>query len=145
MGDVRIVVDERALEDFLTGPSGPVVRDGRARAEQITQGAKRRCPVSPAGSGDHPSGWLRSHIGWEQGQDESGAYFDIGVNIGVDPDPDLDYAVPVEVGTGPHTIESHGDYPLRDRQGNVFGRSVEHPGTPAQPYLRPALIEDGAR
>lgn len=46
----------------------------------------------------------------------------------------------VELGSVPHSIDSHGNYPLRNREtGQVFGRHVNHPGTRAQPFLRPAL------
>ena len=52
----------------------------------------------------------------------------------------VDYALPVELGSRPHIIESRGDYPLRNRKtGQVFGKRVRHPGTQAQPFLRPAL------
>lgn len=53
---------------------------------------------------------------------------------------DVEYSTYVELGTAAHTISSHGDYPLRNREtGQTFGRTVHHPGTPAQPYMRPAL------
>jgi Bacteriophage HK97-gp10, putative tail-component len=104
----------------------------RRAAERVTQEAKRLCPVSPQGSGDNPSGHLRSSIGWDLSRDERGLKADVGT--------DVDYALPVELGTRPHEIESHGDWPLRNRRTNqTFGRKVNHPGTPAQPYLRPAL------
>jgi hypothetical protein len=46
----------------------------------------------------------------------------------------------VEYGSAPHVIESHGPWPLRNAEtGEVFGRRVHHPGTPAQPFMRPAL------
>lgn len=113
------------------GPGGPVARYMRGQAEIVTQGAKRRAPVSPAGSNGRGSGHLRSSIGWEMGQDSDGIYFDVQATA--------DYALFVEVGTAPHVITSHGDYPLRSRSGQVFGRRVNHPGTEAQPFLRPAL------
>src|SRR5689334_3931213 len=104
----------------------------RGRAEIVAQGAKRRAPVSPAGSNGRGPGHLRSSIGWEMGEDDRGIYFDVQATA--------DYALFVEVGTAPHVIESHGDYPLRNaRTGQVFGRRVNHPGTAAQPFLRPAL------
>ncbi len=47
-----------------------------------------------------------------------------------------------EYGSPPHIIRSHGDWPLRNREtGEVFGPIVHHPGTPAQPFLRPALYQ----
>lgn len=54
-----------------------------------------------------------------------------------------DYAAVVEVGGRPHIIRSHGTYPLRDGDGKVYGREVRHPGTPAQPYLRPGVLSIG--
>ena len=59
-------------------------------------------------------------------------------------DQQIDYAAVVELGGRPHEIRSHGDYPLRNREtGQVFGRVVHHPGTPAQPYLRPGVMSIG--
>lgn len=51
----------------------------------------------------------------------------------------VNYAAVVELGGRPHEIRSHGDYPLRSKDGRVFGKVVHHPGTPAQPYLRPGV------
>lgn len=132
----RIVVNDAAISDLLIGHDGPVARYLEHQAERVTQEAKRHCPVSPVGASDHPSGQLRSSIGWSIERDGGELTAEVGT--------DLDYGLYVEVGTGPHVISSHGDYPLRNRQGQVFGRTVHHPGTPAQPYLRPALgIVDG--
>jgi hypothetical protein len=51
-----------------------------------------------------------------------------------------DYWAHVEYGTRPHEIRSHGNYPLRNpRTGQVFSRRVWHPGTQAQPYIRPSV------
>lgn len=53
---------------------------------------------------------------------------------------DQEHSTYVELGTGPHVIRSHGPYPLRNAEtGQVFGPVVHHPGTPPQPYMRPAL------
>lgn len=47
----------------------------------------------------------------------------------------------VEYGTQPHIIESHGPWSLHNEEtGEYFGRIVNHPGTTAQPYMRPALF-----
>jgi len=52
----------------------------------------------------------------------------------------LDRSVFTEMGTKPHIIRSHGNYPLRNKAtGEVFGRVVHHPGTPAEPFMRRAL------
>lgn len=54
-----------------------------------------------------------------------------------------DYWATVEYGSRAHTIRSHGPYMLRNRHtGEVFGRVVHHPGTPEQPFMRPALYQN---
>jgi bacteriophage HK97-gp10 putative tail-component len=51
----------------------------------------------------------------------------------------------VEYGTKPHIIRSGGDYSLHNREtGQRFGKVVHHPGTPAQPYIRPAVYKKRA-
>jgi len=53
---------------------------------------------------------------------------------------DLDYATVVELGSGPHIIRAKGNYSLHNAEtGEYFGPVVMHPGTPAQPFMRPAL------
>lgn len=74
IGDVQ--VDESAIRDLAT-PAGPIARYLAEGAQVVTQGAKRRAPVSPHGSGGRPSGWLRSQIGWVIGTDGTGLYVDI--------------------------------------------------------------------
>ena len=137
-GRVSLVFDEAALAELLHGPDGPVARDLQRKGEIVTQGAKRRAPVSPAGSNGRPSGYLRSQIYWRLGVDSLGIYVDV-FSPATTPDG-APYGLFVEVGTAPHIIMSHGDYPLRNRRtGQVFGPIVNHPGTAAQPHLRPAL------
>lgn len=47
-----------------------------------------------------------------------------------------------EYGSEPHLIEANGDYSLHNSEtGEYFGRIVNHPGTPEQPFLRPALYK----
>lgn len=128
----RLVWNDPELDKLLKSEEGPVGRMLQRKGEIVTQGAKRRAPTSPAGSGGRPSGYMRSHIGWKIDRDELGLYVDIA-----SPAP---YGLFVEVGTQAHVIRSHGAYPLRNRRtGQVFGQQVHHPGTKAQPYLRPAL------
>jgi hypothetical protein len=56
-----------------------------------------------------------------------------------------DHWQPTEYGSAPHKIRSTGPWPLRNREtGDVFGRVVNHPGTPAQPFMRPALYRKRA-
>lgn len=60
---------------------------------------------------------------------------------------EADYSSDVEYGTGPHTIEPRTDRP-RPRAAlkfegaggkSVYRGRVEHPGTQAQPFMRPAM------
>lgn len=53
-----------------------------------------------------------------------------------------DYSRYVEFGTAPHEISAKPGGFLRfaGRSGVVFARRVNHPGTRAQPFLRPAAL-----
>lgn len=50
-----------------------------------------------------------------------------------------DYAVPVEYGTDPHTIRADDAEALHFKIDGeeIFIKEVDHPGTQAQPYMRP--------
>lgn len=64
--DVRI--DESLLRRLCTGPDGPVFQAMVQIGQEGAQEAKRRAPVGERGSKSplgHPSGWLRSQIGWQ--------------------------------------------------------------------------------
>jgi len=52
-----------------------------------------------------------------------------------------DHWAPTEYGSEPHIIEANGDYSLSDGTGEYYGRIVNHPGTPEQPFMRPALYK----
>jgi len=46
----------------------------------------------------------------------------------------------VEYGSRPHIIESHGPWSLHNvEEDEYYGQVVHHPGTPEQPFMRPAL------
>lgn len=82
--------------------------------------ARRRCPVDLGDLRD--SIRVRPEIG--------------RVEVGTD------HWAPTEYGSRPHTIRSTGPWPLRNREtGETFGASVEHPGTPEQAFMRPALYQ----
>lgn len=134
----RIEWDEGQLTELLRSEHGPLGRYfAGVVGPAVTQEAKRRAPVSPDGSHGRPSGYLRSNIGHKTGVDVHGLHVDIEATAKT---PDgVDYSLIVEVGSAPHVIESHGDYPLRDKHGNVFGRRVNHPGTKPANYLRGSL------
>lgn len=51
------------------------------------------------------------------------------------------YAAAVETGTKPHIIRARGRVLANTRTGQFFGKTVHHPGTRAQPYMRPAVDE----
>lgn len=126
----RVRVNHAEVERLMSGSE--MARELGRKAEVGVQVAKRLAPTSPAGHDGMGSGHLRSSVQWTLGRDAKGLYVDIF--------SDADEALFVEFGTRAHVIESHGDYPLRNaRTGQVFGRHVNHPGTSAQPFLRPGL------
>lgn len=61
--------------------------------------------------------------------------------------PTAGYGRYVNEGTRPHVIRSHGPWPLRNRAtGQVFGRTVHHPGThPVYFVQRAAADVNGAK
>lgn len=94
----------------------------RPLAESVMRDAKRLCPID--------SGHLSESITYEI------VSWDHAI-IG----SDVDYAASVEFGSQPHEIRVRNAKVLTDGK-RVFGTSVRHPGTPAQPFLRPALYKD---
>lgn len=117
----------------------PAVHDSMDRAAAVVAGGqKRRIPVSADGSYGRPPGYAQACIHVERGRDAEGPYRDVGSDAET---PDgYPYPLGLELGTPPHVIESHGDYPLRNRRtGQVFGRRVNHPGTQPYPWCRAAL------
>jgi hypothetical protein len=130
--DIRVVIDDHAVKLLADHPAVRAAID-RTQGELVNE-MKRRCPVSPVGSG-HETGHLRSSIrAFRQG--------DGSIIIG----PTADYARYVIEGTPPHEIRSHGPWPLRNREtGRVFGPVVHHPGTQANPFVREAATEVASR
>jgi len=56
------------------------------------------------------------------------------------------YAAAVHEGTRPHVIEARNKKVLANRrQGQFFGKKVNHPGTKAQPFLREAAEKSALR
>jgi hypothetical protein len=109
----------------VTGIADPKVRRG---AEEIAEAQRRAIPVSADGSHGRPAGYAKSRIAVRVAADANGRYYDIGSDA-TTPDG-FPYPVVLDVGSRPHLIESHGDYPLRNaRTGQVFGKVVQHPGT----------------
>lgn len=136
-GGIEVHFNEAELAKLLDSPDGPVGRHLETLGVRGHREAQRLAPVSPAGSGGRPRGWLRSHVYWRLGRDERSLYVDIGCDARTA--QGHDYGLDVELGTKPHVIRSKGPWPLRNAKGRVFGREVHHPGTRAQPFLRGAL------
>lgn len=95
----------------------------RPLAEDICRDAKILCPED--------SGDLAESIDI--------TYFPGGARIGTD----MDYALATELGSGPHPIRVRSKKVLHNKEtGETFGKEVQHPGTPEQPFLRPALFKE---
>jgi HK97 gp10 family phage protein len=94
-------------------------------ALQVERSAKQKAPVD--------TGNLRASI---QTVPDGLAQRLVGTNV--------EYAPDVEFGTQPHVITPTDAEALRFEGSDgdiVYAKSVDHPGTPAQPFLRPALRE----
>ena len=66
---------------------------------------------------------------------------ELAVLIG-SPIDDPPYPTYIEFGTAPHVISIKNKKVLADGKGKFFGKKVNHPGTQAKPFLRPALDEN---
>jgi HK97 gp10 family phage protein len=109
-------VNEEAMYKGLTAASMYLV--GKAKAKCIPD-----------------TGRLRNSITYRVYIDKKMA--EVGTNV--------EYAQAVEYGTRPHKIRPHGKYPLvwkKDGEKRAAW-SVNHPGTKAQPFMRPA-VDEGA-
>ena len=128
-GDGELVIDESEMHQLLRGTTGEVMQELRRLGNVVERGAKRRTHGRIAAG-------VKAHPPAVDGE----AYVDI--ETAAEDEHGAPIGLFTEVGTRPHVIESHGPYPLRSADGRVFGRRVNHPGTTAQPHLRPALYED---
>lgn len=94
MAGSYVTIDQAALAQLLTSPSGEVARDLQRRALQVEGMAKRLCPVgTPESTGKkgYAGGRLRSSITNEMGVDALGLAAVVGT--------DVEYAAYVELGT----------------------------------------------
>jgi len=114
---------------MAAGWEAQLVRESHpARSAAMRHAAETAVRVCPIDTGD-----LQSTIEGEADRDSMACRLSAG-------DATVDYAAVVELGGRPHKIRSNGAWPLRNKEtGDVFGREVNHPGTPAQPYLRPGV------
>lgn len=130
-GGVVVIMDPAPvvyLKVFHTG-SGPD-RTARKNAEKVAIMARDLVPTR--------SGLLKSTISASQSRNELGRY-----TFGYDVSADTPYAYYVHEGTGPSprwpdshkVMKWHGAYPPVPYRDFVM-----HPGTPAVPFLRDALV-----
>lgn len=126
--DGELIINESEMHQLLRGETGEVMQELRKLARDVERGAKRRTHGRIAAG-------VKAHSPGVDGE----AYVDI--ETGAEDEHGAPIGLYTEVGTRPHVIESRGDYPLRSATGQVFGKKVNHPGTQAQPHLRPALYD----
>lgn len=125
-----LVINRAEMHALLYGDNGPVMWELVNLGKRVERGAKRRS-----------KGRIAKGVQARAPKvDAQGPHIDI--ETAAEDERGAPIGLFTEVGTQPHVIESHGDYPLRSQDGRVFGRKVNHPGTEAQPHLRPALYED---
>lgn len=134
-GETRVVMDNAALQRFLSSPDGPAMREVAKRAQRVKEEARARAPVSDPskqltsrGQAQH----MRDTIVTRIHADAEGPAWLVGT--------DRDYAGYVHDGTPPHVIVPVRAKVLRfTTQGRVvFARRVNHPGTRPNPFLTDA-------
>lgn len=140
MARTTVVRLESGWEGRITGAGEPALDSA---ADIVEAGQRARIPVSSDGSHGRPAGYARDRIRIERGRDAEGPYRDVGSDATTP--SGFPYPLALELGTAPHVIESHGDYPLRSATGEVFGRRVNHPGTRPYPWCRAALQDLAGR
>jgi HK97 gp10 family phage protein len=116
-----------AFASWFTAQVGAQVRKV---TEDVADEARARCPVD---SGDLVDTIRTAYPGKLRGVVIVGGDGTLATGV--------DYWPYVEYGTPPHLIESTGPWSLRSDAGVYFGRRVWHPGTQAQPFMRPALLK----
>jgi len=113
------------LREAAAGVDAAVDGGVKKTSEQVEGTAKEYAAVE--------SGTLRSSISHRR--------IDVAEYVVGSP---VEYAPDVEFGTQPHVITPNdGEFLYFEGEDGhlIRKRSVNHPGTPAQPYLRPALRE----
>ena len=125
----RISWNEGELHALLRSEQGPVAQDLLRRALNVESAAKRNASGRPGPNVQ--TGRLRASITHELLSDARGLVVRVGTNV--------EYARYVEEGTEPHRIEARRRRALHwpGAEHPVF--AVNHPGSRAKPYLRPAL------
>ena len=113
---VRIVIDPRGVANI----EAKAARETRRVTEDIADDARYRCPMD---TGELVDSIETRYPGPLHGQ----------VWVGTD------HWAPTEYGSRPHKIRVRKAKVLHNAEtGEFFGREVNHPGTPEQPFMRPA-------
>jgi hypothetical protein len=109
-----------------------------AAAERVAVYQREHIPVGhDAGHGRAP-GFAKSRIAVRVRPGKfGGREFEIGSDA-TTPEG-FPYPVVLDVGARPHVIESHGNYPLKDAEGVIYGRHVNHPGVQPTNWCRGSL------
>lgn len=129
---------DRQVKVLAAGPM-------EAAAKIVARGQRNRIPVSRDGSNGRPAGYARSMIHVEAGIDALGPWWDIGTGTDALTPDGYNYPLGLELGTRPHSIDAKGadsggrKVLANKKTGQIFGRHVDHPGTPPFPWLRVAL------
>jgi phage gpG-like protein len=126
----RIVWNDGRLYALLQGEDGAVAADLLRRAINVETQAK----LNATGQNGGPrvqTGRLRASIHHQLERDGQGLVARIGSNV--------EYARYVEEGTEPHRIVPRVKQALFWPGADHPVLAVNHPGTRARPYLRPAL------
>lgn len=131
----RVVFNRQAPALVALAAAPKVAKAARLVADE----QRRTIPISDDGSYGRPAGYARDSIDTFRGRDAAGTFWDVGATA-TTPDG-VSYPAILDAGSRPHVIESHGDYPLRNRQtGQVFGRRVNHPGTKPTYWCRRSVM-----
>jgi hypothetical protein len=124
-GEVRI--SQAALRRLATSTESPVVRDSARRAIRTQTMAR----ANLRRNGSIRTGRLVNSVRIKMVKDEKGVRFEVG--------SDVKYASYVEFGTGPHLILPRNKKALWWKGADHPVRRVNHPGSKAKPWLRPAI------
>lgn len=134
MADLYVRIDNRALQQVLSGSQGPVARHVIERSEAIRQEAKRRVGYDTSPERDPAEPHLRDVIVKRFVTTARGFAVLVGV-WGAQGQRALWH----HEGTGPHEIRPRTARVLRFRPKGttmfVFARKVHHPGTRANRFL----------
>lgn len=119
----------------LAGKADPKMR---LAAAAIADYQRTHIPVGRDESHGRPPGYAQSRIGIRVTVGAAGLkVYEIGSDATTA--DGFPYPVVLDVGSRPHTIRSHGEYPMRTAEGEVLGREVEHPGTQPTNWCRGSL------